>query len=40
MQEMRVQPPDVAGQLRGEHQRLAEAADAVRGGVAPQVAEP
>ncbi len=40
VQEMRVQPLDIARQLGGEHQRLPEAADAIRGRVASEVAQP
>ena len=40
MQEVGMQPRHVARQLRGEHQRLSEAADAVGRRVAPQVAQP
>src|SRR5947209_4823060 len=40
MQKMCVNMADVVRQLGRQHQCLAEAADAVRGGIAPQVREP
>ena len=40
VQEMRVQMAHIRRQLRGQHQRLAEAADAVRRRVAHQIGEP
>jgi hypothetical protein len=40
VQEVRVQAPDVVRQPCREHQRLAEAADAVRRRIAPQIPQP
>ncbi len=40
VQEMRVQPIDIGRQLGGQHQRLAEAPNPVRGRIAAQIGEP